>query len=131
MSCKAKLRPDINERGKPSVEFVFEGKPRYFCYGYIDQSTEELIEECRECPENVYRADEVMRDLKAGRKPIYDGLRNRTSKNFWEEWWIMKTADEMFKELGYHQTFYNYYEHDFGTTIHFQDSYTEIKFKEL
>lgn len=82
MSCKAKLRQDINERGKPSVEFVFEGKPRYFCYGYIDQSTEELIDECRECPENVYRADEVMQDLKAGRKPIYDGIRNRTSKYF-------------------------------------------------
>lgn len=39
----------------------------------------------------------------------------------------MKTGDEMFEELGYHQTFYNYYEHDFGTTIHFQDRYTEIK----
>ena len=82
MSCKAKLRPDIKDRGKPSVEFVFEGKPRYFCYGYIDQSTEELIDECRECPENVHRADEVMQDLKAGRKPVYDGLRNRTSKIF-------------------------------------------------
>mgnify|MGYP004445140369 FL=1 len=33
MSCKAKIRPDIKDRGKPSVEFVFEGKPRYFCYG--------------------------------------------------------------------------------------------------
>lgn len=84
MSCKAKLRPDIKDRGKPSVEFVFEGKPRYFCYGYIDQSTEELIDECREYPENVYRADEVMRDLKKGRKTVYDGLRNRTSKIFKE-----------------------------------------------
>ncbi len=84
MSCKAKLRQDIKGRGKASVEFVFEGKPRYFCYGYIDQRTEELIDECRECPENVYRADEVMRDLKAGRKPVYDGLRNRTSKIFKE-----------------------------------------------
>lgn len=82
MSCKAKLRQDIKDRGKTSVEFVFEGKPRYFCYGYIDQRTEELIDECRECPENVYRADEVMRDLKEGRKPVYDGLRNRTSKIF-------------------------------------------------
>ena len=27
-------------------------------------------------------ADEVMRDLKEGRKPVYDGLRNRTSKIF-------------------------------------------------
>lgn len=77
MSCKAKLRKDIKERGKPSIEFHFEGKPRYFCYGYIDQRTDELIDECKECPEHVYKADEVMQKLKNGESPIYDGLRNR------------------------------------------------------
>ena len=58
MSYKAKLRPDIKDRGKPSVEFVFEGKPRYFCYGYIDQSTEELIDECREWKDEHDSKDE-------------------------------------------------------------------------
>lgn len=80
MSCKAKLRQDIKDRGKPSIEFEFEGKPRYFCYGYIDQRTDELIDECRNCPEHVYKADEVMKKLKNGEKPIYDGLRNRARK---------------------------------------------------
>lgn len=80
MSCKAKLRKDIKERGKPSIEFEFKGKPRYFCYGYIDQRTDELIDECKECPEHVYKADEVMQKLKNGEKPIYDGLRNRARK---------------------------------------------------
>lgn len=78
MGCKAKLRNDIKDRGKTSIEFYFENKPRYFCYGYIDQRTDELIEECRNCPEHVNMAGEVMLQLKKGEKPIYDGLKNRT-----------------------------------------------------
>lgn len=77
MSCKAKLRRDIKERGKPSIEFTFENIPRYFCYGYIDQRTDELIEECKNCPEHVYKADEVMQKLKRGEKVEFDGRRNR------------------------------------------------------
>lgn len=38
-----------------------------------------------------------------------------------------KTADEMFEELGYENTFNNFYEHDFGTTIQFKSKYKEIK----
>lgn len=53
MSCKAKLRPDI----KASIEFSFENIPRYFYYGYIDQITDELINECKECSENVNKAE--------------------------------------------------------------------------
>lgn len=41
----------------------------------------------------------------------------------------MSYADKMFKELGYKNTFNNYYEHDFGTTIEFQTSYKEIKIR--
>ena len=80
MSCKAKLRTDIKERGKPSIEFVFNNIPRYFCYGYIDSRTDELIDECRECPENVNKADEVMQRLMRGEKVEYDGKRNRSRR---------------------------------------------------
>lgn len=38
----------------------------------------------------------------------------------------MSKADEMFEELGYQNKFNNYYEHDFGTTIEFRESYKEI-----
>lgn len=38
----------------------------------------------------------------------------------------MSKADEMFEELGYKNTFYNYYEHDFGTSIEFENEYKEI-----
>lgn len=37
-----------------------------------------------------------------------------------------KTADELFKELGYKNTFHNFYEHDFGTSITFSEEYKEI-----
>ena len=36
------------------------------------------------------------------------------------------TADEMFEYSGYKNTFNNYYEHDFGTTIEFKSKYKEI-----
>ena len=37
-----------------------------------------------------------------------------------------KTADEMFEEIGYKNTFHNFYEHDFGTSITFSEEYKEI-----
>lgn len=80
MSCKAKLRNDIKDRGRPSIEFYYDNKPRYFCYGYIDPMTDELIDECKNCLEQVNKADEVMEKLKNGESLIYDGLRNRTRK---------------------------------------------------
>lgn len=80
MSCNAKLRNDIKDRGKPSIEFYWKDKPRYFCYGYIDQRTDELIDECKNCIEHVNKAEECMEKLKKGEKPLYDGLRNRSKK---------------------------------------------------
>lgn len=37
-----------------------------------------------------------------------------------------KTADELFEELGYKNTFHNFYEHDFGPSITFSEKYKEI-----
>lgn len=72
MSCKAKSN-GVKKRGKASIEFYKDGKPQYYCYGYIDKETDELIDECRECPEHVYKAQE---DLD-GRKENNNGTRNR------------------------------------------------------
>lgn len=44
--------------GKSSVEFYKDGKPQYYCYGYIDRKTEELIQECKNCNRQVYKAQE-------------------------------------------------------------------------
>lgn len=87
MGCRAKLRPDIKERGRSSIEFVFEDIPRYFCYGYIDKRTDELIDECRECPEHVNKADEVMKKLKKGEEVEYDGKRNRNRRIYKNQKW--------------------------------------------
>ena len=58
MGCLAKKRPDIKDKGKSSIEFYKDGKPQYYCYGYIDQRTDELIEECKQCKRQVYKAQE-------------------------------------------------------------------------
>lgn len=41
MTCKAK---EINK------------VPQYYCYGYIDKMTDELLPECKECQSHVYKA---------------------------------------------------------------------------
>lgn len=65
MSCKAKANNIwVKDRGKPSIEFYKDGKPQYYCYGYIDQRTDELLKECKECPEHVYKAQEDLEKWK-------------------------------------------------------------------
>lgn len=98
MSCKAKKRTDIKERGKSSIEFVFNNIPRYFCYGYIDLRTDELIDECKECPENVNKADEVMQKLKRGEKVAYDGKRNRNRRICENRMWNCKNKRNINKK---------------------------------
>lgn len=69
MSCKAKANNIwIKDRGKPSIEFYKNGKPQYYCYGYIDERTDELIEECKECQEHVYKAQEDLEKWKKTRR---------------------------------------------------------------
>ena len=58
MACLAKKRPDIKDIGKSSIEFYKEGKAQYYCYGYIDPRTDELIEECKQCRRQVDKAQE-------------------------------------------------------------------------
>lgn len=61
MSCLAKSTPGngVKERGRSSIEWYDNnGKPQYYCYGYIDQRTDELIEECKKCSRQVNKAQE-------------------------------------------------------------------------
>ena len=65
MSCKAKKNNIwIKDKGKSSIEYYKNGKPQYYCYGYIDQKTDELIDECKECPKHVYKAQEDLEKWK-------------------------------------------------------------------
>jgi hypothetical protein len=57
--CKAKKLGKVKERGKASLEWHDkDGTPHYYCYGYKDARTEELLPICRECRDNVIFAQE-------------------------------------------------------------------------
>ena len=58
MACKAKENGKASRRGQPSIEWYKDGKPQYYCYGYIDRMTGELLPECKECRSHVYKAQD-------------------------------------------------------------------------
>ena len=61
MSCQSVKNGEIKRKGKPTIEYHDDnGKPVYYCHGYIDNGTEELIETCSSCKKNVIYAQ---RDL--------------------------------------------------------------------
>lgn len=60
--CKAVKLGVVSRRGRPSAEWYKDGKPQYYCCGYIDKMTDELIETCRQCEDNViYAQDDLDR----------------------------------------------------------------------
>lgn len=65
MSCPAKAKGEVQCRGEASVEWYDEnGKPRYFCRGYIDRMTDDLIDTCATCRQNVRYAQEELERVK-------------------------------------------------------------------
>lgn len=53
--CKAIKHRKVKKR-IPSIEWYKNGKPQYYCYGYIDGYTDDLLPECKECPDHVDKA---------------------------------------------------------------------------
>ena len=72
MGCLAKATPGngVKEKGKSSIEFYKDGKPQYYCYGYIDQRTDELIEECKQCKRQVGKAQEDLEEYKKNKTKV-------------------------------------------------------------
>ena len=61
MSCLAKKSGVVNRKGYASIEYYDkDDKPVYYCYGYTDKMTDELIPICKECRKNVIYAQEDM-----------------------------------------------------------------------
>ena len=58
MTCKAKEINNVSRSGLPSIEWYKDGKPQYYCYGYIDKMTDELLPECKACQSHVYKAQD-------------------------------------------------------------------------
>lgn len=65
--CKAKKIGLVPQRGKASIEWHKDGVPQYYCYGYIDRATDELLEVCRNCIDHVDHAYEDFKKWKRGK----------------------------------------------------------------
>lgn len=56
--CQAKKTGRVKHRGKPTIEWYKDGKPQYYCYGYMDRMTEEPLEVCQNCADFVNNIEE-------------------------------------------------------------------------
>jgi hypothetical protein len=64
MSCQAVKKGEAKSKGKPSIEYHDDnGKPVYYCYGWVDCSTESLIESCLKCKKNVIYAQRELEQV--------------------------------------------------------------------
>lgn len=52
----------------PSREWEKDGKPQYYCHGWIDKMTDELLPECKACNNHVSRAQEDLENWKKERQ---------------------------------------------------------------
>lgn len=64
--CAAIATGVATRKGKASLEFFYRGKPHYYCYGYIDRMTDELLPCCHICKANVRFAQDDMDKLTGG-----------------------------------------------------------------
>ena len=70
--CKAVENGEVKRKGKVADTFMFNGKTKHSCWGYIDAGTEEAIEECRMCPLYVWNVNEefnkyIKEEIESGR----------------------------------------------------------------
>ncbi|WP_443660418.1 hypothetical protein [Clostridium algidicarnis] len=64
MSCQAVRNGEVKRKGTSSIEYHHDnGKPVYYCYGYIDCGTGDLISTCLNCKKNT-RYAQIDLDLK-------------------------------------------------------------------
>ena len=64
VTCKAVKKGEVPIRGDPTIEFYKDGVPQYYCYGYVDEGTDELLETCRNCMDNVIYAQKDLEEWK-------------------------------------------------------------------
>ncbi len=62
--CKVKKSGVVPTRGRPSIEWYKDGVPQYYCYGYIDRMTDQLLEVCKDCRDNVIYSQDDLKKYK-------------------------------------------------------------------
>ncbi|RKI94312.1 hypothetical protein D7V94_01855 [Parablautia intestinalis] len=67
-ACRAKKEGKVPTRGKTTIEWYKKGVPQYYCYGYIDKMTDELLEVCQNCVDYVGHAQEELEKWNKHRK---------------------------------------------------------------
>ena len=64
MKCELVNKGIVKEKGNPSLEFYKNGKPQYYCMGYIDLMTDMEFLECRQCKRYVLQAEKDHEEAK-------------------------------------------------------------------
>jgi len=59
-----RVRCVLKKSGKRTVEWHKKEEPQIYCYGYVDDSTEESVPECRKCANYVDKAQEDIDEWK-------------------------------------------------------------------
>ena len=69
MSCPAKQKGEVARKGRPSIEFFDkQGKPVYYCMGYVNEMNDELNGTCAACRQNViYAQEDFEKAMKEGK----------------------------------------------------------------
>ena len=61
--CELVRTGKMKQKGKASIEWYTEDTiPMYYCFGYTDSMTDELLSECKRCKKHV---DKAQNDLEA------------------------------------------------------------------
>ena len=71
MACKAKENGKASKRGEPSIEWYKDGKPQYYCYGYVDKMSDGLLQECKECRSCVCKAQDDLDEYNRRKEDDY------------------------------------------------------------
>ena len=58
MKCQAVVNGKVCRKGKASLEWFMGSRPMYYCMGYVDKMTDDLIPECESCSRHVNKAQE-------------------------------------------------------------------------
>lgn len=63
--CNAVKTGEAPRRGRSSVEWIKNGVPQYYCYGWKNNMTDELLEVCQKCKDNVIYAQDDLDEYRA------------------------------------------------------------------